>query len=424
MSLKTETFLECKEKFMNCAILSIGTELLFGSTIDTNANYLSQQLNVLGFNVLYHFTVGDNPGRLEEAIRYLRDKTDIIITTGGLGPTEDDITRDVVGKVYNKKLMFDEEAMLEIEGYFKKTNRTMANNNKKQAYLPENSIKFNNNCGTAPGFAIEDNGKIVVSMPGPPREMKSMWQNRVCDYLAKFSSEKYFSRTIRFFGIGESLLEQRLMSLIHGQTDPTFATYAKEGQCTLRVTSKDKDYKKAEKRVENAIIKINDLVGEYIYSYKDEELVEVVGGKLKEKRLTISAAESCTAGMFVSQLGSVSGISSCLKQSFVTYSNEVKIGLLGVKKDTIDKFTEVSYETALEMAQGLRRITKSDICISVTGYAGPDGGTVEHPVGTVFIGLVYGDMEKVIKLRINNNGRQTIRIYSVLAMLDLINKSI
>lgn len=409
---------------MNCAIICIGTELLFGSTLNTNATFLSQQLNLLGFNVLYHLVVGDNPDRLKESIEYLRDKTDLIITTGGLGPTEDDLSKETIALVYNKKLLLNENARLKIQSYFESTGRVMPSNNIKQALLPEGSICFENSKGTAPGFGIKDGNKLIVSMPGPPKEMMNMWQEEIKPYLEKLSDEQYYSKTLRFFGIGESMLEEKLIRLIHGQSDPTYATYAKEGQCTLRITSKDIDVKKAKERVEKGIAKVNELVGQYIYSYDDEELADVVGRKLISKGLTVSAAESCTAGMFTSTLGNVSGISACLKQSFVTYSNEAKMSLLGVSRETIDKYTEVSPQTALEMARGLNKVTGSDICISVTGYAGPGGGTKENPVGTVYIGMVFGDKEEVIKLKRSNISRFSIRNYSVLAMLDLINKSL
>ncbi|MCQ2551550.1 MAG: competence/damage-inducible protein A [Clostridia bacterium] len=395
---------------MNCAILSVGTELLFGNTLNTNENYLSQQLNMLGFNVLYHHTVGDNPLRLRESLEYLREKTDLIITTGGLGPTEDDLTKEVICDVYHNKLMLSNEILGSIKAHFE----NMPENNVKQAYVPEKGHILYNNQGTAPGFVIEDEGKIIISMPGPPREMKAMFNQSVIPYLKGLTDEQFYTKTLRFFGIGESKLEQELMPLIHGQKDPTLATYAQEGQCKLRITSKtNMDV------VLDTVNKVKDLVGEFLYSEDDEELVDVVGRKLIEKGLTISSAESITCGMFVSTLGTVPGISKCLKESYVTYSNEAKMKLLGVKEDTLDKFTEVSHETALEMALGLYTATGSDICISVTGYAGPTGD-----VGKVFIGIKYLDYVDVKELHLPDRGRAWIRNKTVLTMLQMINKVI
>lgn len=408
---------------MRTAILSVGTEILFGQIVNTNTVYLSQQLNNMGFDVLYHYTVGDNSGRLAEIIEMILKDCDLIITTGGLGPTEDDLTKETVAKVFDDTLVLHQESMDALLAYATQRGRTLTKNNYKQAMMPSRSVVFDNDAGTAPGFALENNGKIIICMPGPPREMKRMWTRRAQPYLMELSEGTIFYKMLRCFGIGESQLETELLPLIDSQTDPTIATYAKEGECSVRVASKRSTLEEAQNACDVTIDQIKNIVGEFIYSYDDEELHQVVGKKLIDKNITISACESCTGGMFASRLTEVSGISKVFNRSLVTYTYEAKIQELGVSKDTLQKYTAESPEVAKEMVEGLYAITGSDICISVTGLAGPTGNGIKEP-GTMYIGIKYKGKTEVKEIITGRSDREKNRNFVVLHMFNLINKYI
>ncbi len=407
---------------MKATILSVGTELLFGQITNTNTVFLSQQLNLLGFDVMYHYTVGDNPKRLEKLIHMAFKDCDLIITTGGLGPTQDDLTKEIACRALGDEMRLHQPSMERLETYFKKQNRKMTENNKKQAYMPSRAIVFENHAGTAPGFALEQDGKHMICMPGPPREMTAMFQESVLPYLEKKSEGVIYYRMIRTFGIGESMLETKLLPLINEQTDPTLATYAKEGECCLRIASKRSTKEEARNAVDDMLKQVREIIGEYIYSADDEELVQVTAKKLMEQNLSLSSAESCTGGMFAAAVTSVSGISKIFDRSLVTYSNEAKMQELGVREETLKTCGAVSEETAREMAEGLFQITGSDICISVTGIAGPEGGSPEKPVGLVYVGAVYRGKTHCRKIQMRNVNRNWNRNYAVLSMLDLICK--
>lgn len=409
---------------MKTAILSIGTELLFGQITNTNTVYLSQKLNMLGYDVMYHYTVGDNPERVRDMIRLAFQDCDLVITTGGLGPTQDDLTKEMVCQVMGDELVMMDEVMSELESYFEKLGRPMTENNKKQAYVPSRAEVFINHEGSAPGFALEKDGKYVICMPGPPREMTSMFEDSVMPYLQSMSEDVIYYRMLRAFGIGESALETKLLDLIDDQTDPTLATYAKEGECSLRIASKRKTEAEAREAVDEMVEKVKERVGEFIYSCDDEELVQVVCRKLMEKGLTLSSAESCTGGKFAAAVTDIPGISAVFQRGLVTYSNQAKMDELGVKAETLEKYGAVSEETAMEMVEGLRRVSGSDVCVSVTGIAGPGGGSDAKPVGLVYIGFVYGDKKLCRKLQTGDDSRQWNRQYSLLSMLDIINKHI
>ncbi|MBK5263019.1 MAG: competence/damage-inducible protein A, partial [Peptostreptococcaceae bacterium] len=404
------------------AILSVGTELLFGQTINTNAAYLSQQLNLMGFDVMYHYTVGDNPKRLEEIICAAFKDCDLVITTGGLGPTQDDLTKEVVSEVFNDVMITDEKTLEWLESYFIKHHRIMTENNKKQANMPSRAIIFDNDAGTAPGFALEEKKKIIICLPGPPREMTRMFQLKALPYLEKKTDEVIYYRMIRTFGIGESQLETDLLGFITNQKDPTLATYAKEGECSLRIASKRKTQEEAEAAVNEMIEKIMPVVGDYIYSLDDENLEDVVGNLLIGKNISISCAESCTGGMFAETVTSLPGISKVFDRGLITYSNKAKMEELGVKEATLEQFGAVSSEVAVEMTEGLKRVSNSRLCISVTGIAGPDGGTLEKPVGLVYICAIFDEKTVTKEIRMRNVNRRWNRNYSVLSMLNIIYK--
>ena len=404
---------------MNCSIISVGTELLIGQITNTNSVYLSQQLNEIGISVLYHFTVGDNKSRFETILKDAMDKSDIIITTGGLGPTQDDLTKETIALSIDAPLLRHEPSYEKLCLTFKKLNRPMTENNIKQAYIPKDAIVLDNSCGTAPGFISDKKGKIIIALPGPPKEMITMFQGHVKKYLKEKEESIIHSKILRVFGMGESELETVLSDLITGQTNPTLATYAKEGEVSIRVTSKSESIEEATKKINCTISKIKDRIGEKIYSYDNEELKEVVAKKLVENEISISLAESCTGGLLASILTDIPGISQCFNRSLVTYSNSSKIEELGVTPDTLEKYGAVSESTATEMVVGLKNKTKSDLCIAITGIAGPDGGTEDKPVGLVYIAMYY--KEKVICNRYHIWGdRNRVRNYSCLLALNLI----
>ena len=409
---------------MKTAILSVGTEILFGQIVNTNTVYLSQQMNMLGFDVMYHYTVGDNPKRVEEMIDLAFQDCDLILTTGGLGPTQDDLTKEVACKALDDELVMMDDVLEEIEKYFQTLGREMTENNKKQAIMPSRATVFHNDAGTAPGFALEKDGKYIVCMPGPPREMTRMFQKSVVPFLQRMSQGSLYYRQIRFFGIGESMLETKLMDLIDNQTDPTLATYAKEGECSLRIASKRDTEEEAKQAVDEMLEQVKERVGHYIYSCDNEELAQVVACKLMDKGLSLSSAESCTGGMFASTMTDIPGISQCFDRGLVTYSNQAKMEELGVRAETLEKFGAVSEETALEMVEGLQRVSSSDVCISVTGIAGPGGGTEEKPVGLVYIGFAYDDKKLCKKIQMRNVNRNWNRHYALLCMLNVINRNI
>lgn len=409
---------------MKTAILSVGTEILFGQIVNTNTVYLSQQMNMLGFDVMYHYTVGDNPKRVEEMIDLAFQDCDLILTTGGLGPTQDDLTKEVACKALDDTLVMMDDVLEEITKYFKTLGRKMTENNKKQAIMPSRATVFHNDAGTAPGFALEKDGKYIICMPGPPREMKRMFQKSVVPFLQSMIDGALYYRQIRFFGIGESMLETQLLDLIDNQTDPTLATYAKEGECSLRIASKRATEEEAEHAVDEMLEMVKERVGHYIYSCDDEELAQVVADRLMEQGLTLSSAESCTGGMFASTMTDIPGISQCFDRGLVTYSNQAKMEELGVSAGTLEKFGAVSEETALEMVEGLKRVSGSDVCISVTGIAGPGGGSEEKPVGLVYIGFSYGDKKICKKIQMRNVNRSWNRHYTLLCMLNVIYRNI
>lgn len=401
---------------MKTSILAVGTELLFGQTVNTNAAYLSEKLNLMGFDVMYHFVVGDNPARLKEKLADAFTDTDLVILTGGLGPTQDDLTKEMVAEYMGVEMHLDERVVDDLNAIFAKRGGNMPENNMKQAYLPDGCTPFYNASGTAPGFALEKDGKVAICLPGPPREMKWLFENGVRDYLEKFMEKKMVYRVIRTIGIGESDLEMLLMPLIDGQTDPTIATYAKEGECTLRVASQRDSEEEASAAVDEMTERVRKLAGEYIYSLENEELNEVVVRILKEKGLTIASSESCTGGMFAAAITDVAGASDVISSSYVTYSNESKIKELGVPAETIERFGVVSKETAEAMAAGTKKRSGADIAVSITGFAGPESDP-GHEAGEAYIGYAVGDIKGHIEIHTSRNFRTWNRRYFTLRML-------
>ena len=409
---------------MKTAILTVGTEILFGQIVNTNAAFLSRELNNLGYDVMYHYSVGDNPGRLAELIEFAFRDCDMIITTGGLGPTQDDLTKEVIAQAMGDRLVVSPEALSALKNRYERSGRPMTENNLKQANMPESAQILPNDQGTAPGFWLEKKGKIIVSMPGPPREMTNMFEKEVKPRLISRQDSVIYYKILRTFGLGESKMETVLLPLIDGQTDPTIATYAKEGECSLRIASKRPTKEEAEAAVEDMTARVMDIIGEYVYSTDNEELADVVANMLLDKNITISCAESCTGGLFAGTLINTDGIYKVFDRGIVTYSNEAKIKELGVKAETLDTFGAVSPETAAEMAEGIRAKTGTDMAVSVTGIAGPGGGSADKPVGLVYIGIAYDGKTDVVKAQMRNVTRNWNRNYAVLNMLYEIYKRI
>lgn len=391
---------------MKGEIIAVGTELLLGNIVNTNAQYLSQKMADLGIDVFYHVAVGDNMQRLVDTVRTSLNRSDIIITCGGLGPTTDDITKEGVSEALGVKLLPDKASIEKIKEIFKAYERPMTDNNIKQGYIPEGAIVLENNNGTAPGILVEKDGKIAILLPGPPNELYPMFEEKVLPYLKAKVHSTIRSRMLRVVGIGESVAEDMLKEIISSQTNPTIAPYAKDGEVHLRITAKTDNPKEADRLIVQMEQKVRSILGENIYGYDEESLEEVVLRLLQERKMTLSLAESCTGGLIANRLTDIPGASASLMCGIISYSNESKTNILGVKEETIRNYGAVSSQTAEEMAIGAKRVGNTDIGISVTGIAGPDGGSVEKPVGLCYIGISIGDKVKVHRLRFNGNRKR------------------
>lgn len=408
---------------MKAEILCIGTELLHGDITNTNAKNISARLAELGIDVYYHSVVGDNPNRIKKAFELALNRVDLVVTTGGLGPTQDDITKEVAADYFELDMVFDEESLNHIKKIYKRSNRKMTENNLRQAYFPKGSKILKNICGTANGCIIEKTGKIAVLMPGPPIEMNTMLERDVVEYLQHKTNSVVVGEKIIVTGLGESTAETIIMDLIKNQTNPTIAPFAGKGKVVFRITAKASNKEEALKLIEPLKKEILNRFGENAYPENIESIENFVCQKLIEKELTISTAESCTGGLIASKFVDYPGISKVYKEGFITYTDESKIKRLNVKEETLNKYGAVSKETAEEMARGAALISGSDIGLSVTGIAGPSGGTKEKPVGLVYIGIYYRDKVHVIEKNYPG-GRNTIRERSANYAFDLIKRKI
>lgn len=406
---------------MKAEIIAIGTEILLGDIVNSNAQYLAQELAALGIDMYYQQVVGDNESRIMHAFEEAYSRSDIIITTGGLGPTDDDLTKEIAAKYFNKKLIPHESSIEKIKNYFKFRQRKMTENNLKQGLIPEGATIINNNNGTAPGVIIEENDKIMIILPGPPKEMKPMFQETVKSYLQKRSNSILISKMIKIAGVGESAVAEELKDLMDAQTNPTIAPYAKDVGVVLRITAKADNEKEALELIDPIEKEIIRRLGNNVYATEDVDIEEVVAKLLIEKKLTISTAESCTGGMIAGTLINYPGISEVFLEGAVTYSNEAKHNRLGVKNETLDKYGAVSEETAREMAVGIAQTSNTDVSIVTTGIAGPGGGTLEKPVGLVYIG-VYVKGEVKIQRCIFSGNRNKIRLQATITGLDMLRR--
>lgn len=407
---------------MTAEILAVGTELLLGNIANTDAQAVSQELSALGINVYFHTVVGDNPGRLTQAVELAKGRADILITTGGLGPTLDDLTKETVAACFGKKLKLHRPSLKRIQEYFERLDRPMTENNRRQAYLPEGCTVFTNDWGTAPGCAFEAGGKHVLMLPGPPRECVPMLKERAVPYLKKLSDAVLVSREIRIFGMGESSVEDRLHDLMERGENPTVAPYAKEGEVMLRVTAKAETEERARALTEPMVLEICETLGDVVYGVDEESLESVVLKQLVAKGKTLSTAESCTGGLVSKRMTDLPGASRAFLGGMCTYATETKIKFLGLDPHVVTQRGVVSAEVAAAMAKGIRRVMYSDYGVGITGLAGPEGDGV-HPVGTVFVAIDGPQGEQVRSLQLGQN-RDRIRTMAANHAFDMLKKAL
>jgi nicotinamide-nucleotide amidase len=375
---------------MRAELIMVGTELLLGEIVDTNATFLARNLADLGIDVFHKSTVGDNLERGSGVLREALQRSDIVIMSGGLGPTDDDLTREMVSAVTKRELVLDEQVLAEIEAWFRQRlgHSTMPEHNRKQALFPFGSQVIPNPVGTAPGFCLESEGKTVIALPGVPHELRTMFSASVMPILDRRGPGQILvSRNLRFVGIGESNLEEILTDLLHNQTNPTLALYASEGTVRLRMAVKARSEEEARKLMEPVEREIRERTKDYLFGVDSETLQQVVAKCLLNKGLTLALAESCTGGLVGHLLTNVPGSSAFLNRGYIVYSNQAKMEDLGVSEETLKSFGAVSEQTALEMAEGARLKAKSDLGLAITGIAGPGGGTATKPVGLVYMSL-------------------------------------
>lgn len=405
-------------------IISVGTEILLGNVVNTNAAYLAEKCAALGLSCYYQTVVGDNEKRLTEAMKLARGRADILILSGGLGPTQDDLTKETAAKLFGRKLVRDPHTRERIQAYFKKRGKKVTDNNWKQALVPEGAIVLDNDNGTAPGLIMEANQKTIILLPGPPGELKPLFEGRVYPYLQAKTDKVIRSQVVKICGVGESMVESMIKDMIDVQKNPTIATYAKTGEVHVRVTAEADSEKYALKLIKPVVNELKNRFQENIYTTNEEVTLEQsCVDLLLANELTISTMESCTGGMVAARLINVPGVSEVFKAGYVTYSNKAKRKVLGVKQSTLKKYTAVSAKVAEEMAQGVSLLTKADVTLSVTGIAGPDGGTEEKPVGLVYIGCSVKGRTKVMEYHFDGS-RMKIRESTVVAALTLLRQCV
>lgn len=406
-------------------IVCVGTEILLGNIVNTHSAYLAEKCAQLGLSMYYQTVVGDNEARMTDVISTALDRSDIVILCGGLGPTQDDLTKEVTAKVMGMELVEDPHTRARIQEYmgnYVKSNpgHVITSNNWKQAVIPDGAIVLDNNNGTAPGLILEKEEKRAILLPGPPNELKPLFEEQVFPYLRKLQPETIYSEMIKICGIGESKVENDIQDLINAQSNPTIATYAKTAEVHLRVTAKAASEREAKDLIKPVVRELKLRFGKNIYTTDENKTLEAaVVELLKDQKLTLTTVESCTGGALSGRIVSVPGASEVLKQGFVTYSNKAKKKFMMVKKSTLKFEGAVSEKCAKEMAKGGCLVTDSDVSVSVTGLAGPDGGTEKTPVGTVFIGCCLKGKTKVQEYHFNGN-REKVRDQAVVAALVLL----
>ena len=404
-------------------IIAVGTELLLGNIVNTNARDISQALSAVGVNVFWHTVVGDNPQRLKEALDVARKRADVIITTGGLGPTYDDLTKQTICEAFGKPLVLHQDILDDLKVFFEKNvHMKMPSNNLQQAELPEGCTVFDNPVGTAPGCAFEADGVHVLMLPGPPFEMLTMLNRHVVPYLRNLSSEVIVSHDIMTFGLGESPMEELMRAKMSRMENPSLATYAKPSEVRLRATAKAQSVEAAEAMLAPVVKDVTDFLGDYVYGVDVSSLEETCFRLLKEKGLTLATAESCTGGRVAERITALPGVSAVYRGGVVSYWTSVKADVLGVPQETLDAYGAVSEETARAMAEGARRITGADIAVSVTGVAGPDPDERGVSVGIVYIGLATPDGTFCRPLDLGKRRRDRIQDLSSNHALDVVRR--
>ena len=393
---------------MKAEIIAVGNEIVTGHTVNTNASYIARRIKEYGMLVSYHTAVGDCKEHIENALKIALERVDYIFIIGGLGPTEDDLTKETVCEYLGIPLIFYPKIYEEIKAYFAKTNRTTPKNNRKQAYFPEGGIILKNQHGTAPGCIIKLGKKYIVLLPGPPKELLPMFEDEVCSQLAKGLDGVYYTLDVKCFGLGESHMAEQMHDLLGEFDGVVVAPYVDNLEIVIRICAHRETLEEAISEVERFKNKIDRRLGPYIIGYNQEVIEENILKLLKIKQYTLTTVESCTGGLLAGTLVNCSGISMYFKEGIVTYSNEAKMKYLDVKEETLNHFGAVSYETAKEMAEGIKKLAGVDIGLSTTGIAGPDGGTKEKPVGLVYVGIALPSETVVYELRLDGT-REEIR---------------
>jgi len=405
-------------------LICVGTELLLGNIVNTNAAYLSEKCAEAGLSCFYQTVVGDNEKRLTETVKTAMSRADIIILSGGLGPTQDDLTKEVVAELLKLRLIMDDDSKDRIQEIFEKRNLEITVNNWKQALVPEGCIVLANENGTAPGIIVKEDNKSIILLPGPPNELVPMFEEKVVPYLKTLETSVIYSRTVKICGLGESKAETMVKDLIDAQDNPSIAPYAKTGEVHFRVTAKADSEKEAHKIVSPVVNELRARFGDSVYTTDPEITLEMsVISLLKEHDMSLAIAESCTGGLLSARLVNVEGASRVFKTGIITYSNKSKRKLLGVKKSILDEFGAVSEQTAEKMAKGILKQTQADVSIAVTGIAGPSGGSPEKPVGLVFIACCVKGTTTVKKYNFSGN-RAKIRESAVAAAITLLRKCV
>ncbi len=408
----------------NAELIAVGTELLLGDIQNTHAQFLSRQLAALGINVLYHSAVGDNYRRLREQAELAFSRSDIVIFTGGLGPTDDDLTKEVVCDILKLPLEENKKILQDIADYFARSGREMPESNVKQAMIPPDAVILENPHGTAPGLILDKPELCVILLPGPPRELHPMFAEQVLPYLSRYSDGEICSHTLRVFGVGESALQKALQHLLD-KDDPTTALYAKDGEVQIRVTAAAPNRNMANLYIQPVLDDIRRILGDAVYGQDVNSLEEVVVGMLREKKMKIALAESCTGGMLASKITSVPGASEIFDCGIVSYSNDIKASELYVSKKDLEKYGAVSEQVALQMAQGARKKAHAAIGVGITGIAGPGGGTPEKPVGTVYVAVATKNTAQVKLLHLGHgkvDERSYIRKLTCMHALDMVRR--
>lgn len=405
---------------MRTEIIAVGTELLLGEIVNTDAPMIAQGLAELGIGVYFQTVCGDNPDRLKSVLEVAKQRADLIITTGGLGPTADDLTKETIAAAFGKGLVRDEESMARLREHFK--GRTMTKNNEKQADVPEWCTVFQNDWGTAPACAFEGEGCLVIMLPGPPRECTPLFREKVMPFLEKRRGGALCSRYVKVFGMGESEMASRLSRQMDTWENPTAAPYAKEGECLVRITAMGKDKEKAFAMTEPAVREVRQVLGGVVYGVDVDSLEQVVVQEMTARGLTLATAESCTGGLMGKRITDVPGASACYLGGVVSYQNEVKENLLGVRHETLITKGAVSEDTACQMAEGVRKALGADIGISTTGVAGPGGGTPEKPVGLIYVGISTKDKTWAVRILRPRQSRESLRRLASSTAFDLVRR--